>query len=126
MTPRIWLALCIAALSLGCDRAPREVPVAEKAALPEEPTKLATPDVARMSYDPATRVLTLYDLDGGQKWMLAAPWNKRSEPVGNDVTFMSEVDVDKVTVFYTTAAGQTSPKVSLREILTQSISTTRR
>lgn len=129
MASRIWLFGLSFTLAFGCDRSPRgSLPSAEATAeaIEEPHSKLAKPDVMRMSYDATSRVLHLYDLEVGQKWMLSVPWSKRSEPVENDHNFMNELDLEKVAVFYTTSNGQVSAKVTLREIMTQTVSHVRR
>jgi hypothetical protein len=53
--------------------------------------------------------------------MLVTPWNRKGERVGVNHAFMSEVDLDKVAVYYTTAGGQASPRVTLRDIVTVNV-----
>lgn len=87
--------------------------------LPTDPTaKLPKPDAARIDYDPNTRTLVLYDLpDAAAKWMLHVPEQSKGVPVNSIHQFMDEIDPDRVAVFYTTADGQPSPRVTLREVL---------
>ena len=134
MTPtrmRAVAALAAAAglvLLPGCDDSSRQ-PAAAKAdagkadADRSRPAATPTsnvpkPDPARIAYDPASRTLTLYDLpDAAAKWMLHVPDQPKGVPVNAVHRFMDEIDPDRVAVFYTTPAGQASPRVSLREVL---------
>jgi len=85
---------------------------------PADPTaKVPKPDPALMGYDPDTRTLVLYHLPDEGRWMLHLPDQPKGVPVNDVHRFMDEVDVDRVAVFYTTAAGQPSPRVTLREVL---------
>jgi hypothetical protein len=107
----------------GCDAAPRETATTHRA--PATSAKAATlvrPDAFRISYDADRRLLTLYDLPDDQaRWMLSTPRNAKGEPVTSGHVFASEVDLDRVTVFYTTK-GVASPAISLREVLTLHVS----
>jgi hypothetical protein len=119
------------ALSTGCGDSSRQpaaeakadaekaVADADRLRLPSDPTaKVPRPDADLIGYDPDTRTLVLYDLpDAAAKWMLHLPDQPRGVPVNVVHRFMEEVDADKVAVFYTTAAGQPSPRVTLRDIL---------
>jgi hypothetical protein len=119
------------ALSAGCGDSSRQPAVEAKAdadqavadadrlRLPTDPTaKVPKPDADLIGYDPDTRTLVLYSLpDAASKWMLHLPDQPRGVPVNAVHQFMEEVDADKVAVFYTTAAGQSSPRVTLRDIL---------
>jgi hypothetical protein len=86
---------------------------------PVDPTtaKVPKPDLARIGYDSDTRTLVLYDLPDAAKWMLHLPEQPKGVPVNPVHQFMDDVDVDRVAVFYTTAAGHPSPRVTLREVL---------
>jgi hypothetical protein len=87
---------------------------------PADPTtvKVPRPDPGLIGYDADTRTLVLYDLpDSASKWMLHLPEQPKGVPVNPVHQFMTDVDVDRVAVFYTTAAGLPSPRVTLREVL---------
>ena len=118
------------ALSTGCGDTARQpaaevqadadkTAAADRLRLPTDPTaKVPRPDADLIGYDPDTRTLVLYSLpDAASKWMLHLPDQVRGVPVNVVHQFMEEVDADKVAVFYTTAAGQPSPRVTLREVL---------
>jgi hypothetical protein len=119
------------ALSTGCGDSSRQpaaeakadaaqaVADADRLRMPTDPTaKVPRPDADLIAYDPDTRTLVLYPLpDAASKWMLHLPDQPRGVPVNAVHQFMEEVDADKVAVFYTTAAGQSSPRVTLRDIL---------
>jgi hypothetical protein len=140
MTPiRMRSAMAIVAgavgfiLAAGCDGSSRQPAAgqaqveADKAAAadvargrgPADPTaKVPKPDLAMIGYDPGARRLVLYRLpDAAAKWMLHVPEQPKGVPVNEIHQFMEEVDLDRVAVFYTTATGQASPRVTLREIL---------
>jgi hypothetical protein len=114
--------------AIGCADSTRRQPAVEvqveaegddRPRLPTDPTaKLPKPDAARIHYDPNTRTLVLYDLpDAAAKWMLHVPEQSKGVPVNSIHQFMDEIDPDRVAVFYTTADGQPSPRVTLREVL---------
>ena len=125
MTPtRTWAAVAAAGLVLlpGCDDSSRQPAAAQAEAAKGGPTgqtaKLPKPDPALIGYDPDTRTLVLYPLpDAADRWMLHVPDQPKGVPVNTVHQFMEEIDPDKVAVFYTTAAGQPSPRVTLREVL---------
>jgi hypothetical protein len=76
------------------------------------------PDATRLRYDSASRTLEAGDppVPGGQ-WMLSSPKEPRGVPFERSYQFPPAVDPDKVAVFYTSATGQASQTVSLREIV---------
>jgi hypothetical protein len=128
MTPtRTWgmcLGLGLGLTATGCDVSPRE----PAAALTQDPaapmrstqpsiTPVARPDLARMTFDPETRRLSLYPPAKGGTWVLRTPWNGKGEPITTDHGFMDEVDLERTTVFYMTENGFASPAVTLREVL---------
>ncbi len=83
------------------------------------PWQLPKPDLARLRFDPTTRTLELYQLDGKDaRWMLVTPADPRGVPVDRLYQFPTtmDLDLDRVGVFYI-LAGRTSPSVTLREIL---------
>ena len=87
--------------------------------LTDPAAKVPRPDAARIGYDPDTRTLVLYALpDAAAKWMLHLPDQPLGVPVNTVHQFMGEVDTDRVAVSYTTAAGQPSPRVTLRDVIT--------
>ncbi|CAN5531689.1 hypothetical protein BH11PLA2_BH11PLA2_39170 [soil metagenome] len=117
------LAVLSTVMLTGCDSAPRDTAqvTGHPATAAATPT-LARPDAYRIGYDPATRILSLYELPDDQvRWMISSQRNLKGEPVNNGYTFASEVDLDNVAVFYTTARGQSSPRITLREVLTMQI-----
>jgi hypothetical protein len=78
------------------------------------------PDLTRLTFDPSTRTLTLYELsDRSARWMLATPAAPAGVPVDREYMFPPEVDLDldQITVFYTVPNRRPSPAVSLREII---------
>jgi hypothetical protein len=88
-----------------------------------EPAAIPRPDAPkpaadRLRYDPATRTLAL---DGppvpGGRWMLGTPAEPRGVPVEGAYQFPPSVDLDRVTVFYTSANGRPSQPVALREVI---------
>lgn len=131
--PRTWVIAAAGLLvTTGCDGSSRQPAAAAKAdadkaakddadrpRLPADPTtKLPRPDPALIGYDPDTRTLVLYALpDPSAKWMLHVPDQPKGVPVTAVHQFMEEIDPDRVAVFYTTAAGLPSPRVTLREVL---------
>lgn len=114
-----WTWLLIV-LVVGCDHSPRgtaDSPGSDAGTRP----MLPKPDPTRMSYDPAARILQLYELpDEHARWMMITPRNRIGEPVSLYHVFMDEVDLDGVMLFVTTGHLK-SPKVSLREILSMNI-----
>src|SRR5262249_22813169 len=120
-------------LAAGCD-APRE-PAGEirtptaSADTPHpapEPIAPATraqapkPEVGRITFDPTTRRLTLYELsDRSARWMIVSAAAATPVPVDREHDFPPGMDIDleHTTVFYTIPNRRPSPAVSLREIL---------
>jgi hypothetical protein len=118
---RAWAVVLTVGVA-GCDggRVPSAaVPPSTARTRPQDPgTKVPRPDPALIDYDPATRTLVLYQLaDAGAKWLIQLPDSPSGVPVNPTHQFMDEPDADRVAVFYTTAAGQPSPRVSLAEVL---------
>lgn len=108
-------------LIAGCDHSPRgtaDTPGPDAGARP----MLPKPDPFRMSYDPAARILQLYELpDEHARWMMITPRNRIGEPVSLYHAFMDDdVDLDGVMLFYTTG-NLKSQRVSLREIITMNV-----
>ncbi len=125
MTLRLKLAVMAVALSIGCDRTPRQDAAAVTPPVDKAKAMLPRPDPFRMCYNADTRMLSLYDLAENEgRWMLVTPRNKSGEPVSVDHAFMSDVNLDAVAIFYTTPSGLTSPQVTLREIVTTHVATT--
>ena len=114
------LAVCAAVL-VGCDNGPRDSVALSKAPATAAKTTLPKPDAYRISYDAGSRTLSLYDLPDDQaRWMITSPRNAKGEPVSNGHTFTSDIDLDSVSVFYTTH-GLASPTITLREVLTMQV-----
>jgi hypothetical protein len=135
-TDRLFPALLAASAWLaaaGCDAQPRgtvtdahTAPTAPAPARQGQEFVLATapqpqkPDLTRLGFDPSTRTLTLYELpDRSARWMLASPDAPTGVPVDREYNFPPEVDLDldRVSVFYTVPNRRPSPTVSLREIV---------
>lgn len=121
MLPRTALPAMLAILMIGCDQSPREVSQPRDGG--DDPrNRLARPDVFRMSYDPHSRVLYLYELPDDGSWMIATPWSRAGEPVSLSHQFRTEIDPAAVAVFYKLPGGQTSPRVLLGEIIGMAVS----
>jgi hypothetical protein len=126
-----WSAAAGLFLETGCgdtSRQPAAEVHADKAATADaghprvttDPTaRVPKPDAALIGYDPDTRTLVLYPLpDAAAKWVLHLPDHPRGVPVNTVHKFMEEIDPDRVAVSYTTSTGQSSPRVTLREVIT--------
>jgi hypothetical protein len=82
--------------------------------------RASKPDLARIKYDTANQVLTLYELpDRSARWMLATPANPGGVPVDREYQFPPSMafDLEQVAVFYTVPDRLPSPTVTLREIV---------
>ncbi len=125
----------VASWAVGCDTSRRQpaddspsATASTEAAHPSPehlaPVTLAQapkPDLGRLTYDPAHRKLTLYDLpDRTARWMIVVPPSTSAVPVvDSEYEFppMVSLDPDQVTVFYTVPNRRPSPSVTLREIV---------
>ena len=126
VSPVLWLA------TVGCEAQQRDSAEVEPApaAVPTRPpsdslhppaprTQPVKPDLTRMTYDPANRTLTLYELpDRSAKWVVSLPMERKEVPVDAQYQFPPGVDFDpdQVTVFFTVPNRLPSPAVTLREI----------
>jgi hypothetical protein len=121
------------AAASGCDAQPRatstELRSVPTTATPTRPgdefvrapaPQPSKPDLTRLGFDLSTRTLTLYELpEQSGRWMLASPAAPAGVPVEREYKFPPEadLDLDRVTVYYTVANRRPSPTVSLREII---------
>ena len=136
MLTRTALLLLLAALlasGTGCEAQPRTAAIESDGGptVPPRPSpdplhtpapraQAPKPDLARMKYDPAGQVLTLYELpDRSARWMLATPAVPAGVPVDREYQFPPSMafDLEQVAVFYTVPNRLPSPTVTLREIL---------
>ena len=129
----IVVAVAAALGGAGCDAQPREAAVADadpQLASPTaraEPVRTAdrrdqppAPDVTRLSFDPSTRTLRLYDLpEKSARWMLKLPAAPSGVPVDGAYQFPMGMDFDPtdVAVYYTLPNRRPSPGVSLQEVM---------
>jgi hypothetical protein len=106
----------VAMIGVGCDRGPRDDVRAARLPGTSSKSTLPRPDAHRIRFDAASRTLSLYDLaDDQARWMLAGPRTSQGEPVSSGHVFTSDVDLDRVSVFYT-IRGLASPALTLREV----------
>jgi hypothetical protein len=78
------------------------------------------PDLARLEYDSARRVLKVYTLDNrAARWTLKFPGVPMGTAVIDEYEFPAtcDIDPDQITLFYTTPNHRASASVTLREII---------
>ena len=120
-----FVALVGVAAAVGCDGSPPAagtIPSArgDRAAAGPDQTALVKPDPLAIQYTPATRTLELSAPPvPGARWLLVLSAEPRGVPVDGVYQFpeMAEPDLDETAVCYRTRQGQTSPRVTLREVV---------
>ena len=108
----------------GCDGSPSAISTIPSAretrtAGPDRST-LVKPDPLSIQYSPATRTLELSAPPvPGARWLLILSAEPRGIPVDGVHQFpeMAEPDLDETAICYRTKQGQTSPQVTLREVI---------
>ncbi len=76
---------------------------------------LPPPDTDRINYDGPSRTLTLYELNGNDRWIIRLP----GEAVGREIApryRIPEVDLTQVMVYYTRPGMHPSVAVSVQQI----------
>ena len=76
---------------------------------------LPAPEVDRITYDPRTRTLTLYDLAGNDRWAVKLPGDTTGRPVPAQHR-IPDVDPSDVVVYYTRPGFLPSAPVSVKQI----------
>ena len=77
--------------------------------------ELPLPDADRMSYEHTSRMLTLYDLPGNDRWMVQLP-DGSTQPTGSQFRLPADVDPEKVLVYYSRPGVKPSSAVSVKFI----------
>lgn len=127
------VVVAAAVAAAGCDASPRGGAVADADSQLVSPTartepphgpgrrdQPSAPDVTRLSFDPSTRTLRLYDLpEKSARWMLKLPAAPGGVPVDGAYQFPMDADLDPagVAVYYTLPNRRPSPGVSLQEVM---------
>lgn len=117
----------VAALAVGCDSTPPDRPEPPRPTADAAPPTRGNPDVrtgtpkpdpARLTYDPATATLTVYDLPGvPAQWMVRTGGQRAGVPIPRTHQFAAPVRAETVSVFYAVPNGGTSDPVTLQDII---------
>jgi len=113
------------AVAVGCDSTPTDRPPPARAAEsaparghPDVRTGTPKPDPKRLSYDPTTFTLTVYELPGvSAQWMVRTGGKRVGVPIPRTHRFAAPVKAESTSVFYAVPNGGTSDPVTLRDIL---------
>ncbi|MGL6072892.1 MAG: hypothetical protein ACRC8S_01900 [Fimbriiglobus sp.] len=128
------LAAVVLAIGVaGCETSPNastaDTRIVETASIHPKPDaatvqgtrqEVQRPDLTRLEYDSARRVLKVYTLENrAARWMLTFPGAPMGTAVMNEYAFPEtcDLDLDQVTLFYTTPNHRASASVTLREII---------
>jgi len=123
---RILVAAVTAVVAVGCDSTPTDRPQPARPAAASVPTRgnpdvrtgTPRPDPKRLTYDPDTLTLTVYELPGGPaQWMVRAGGQRAGVPIAHTHRFPVPVKAEAVSVFYAVPNGGTSDPVTLQDIL---------
>lgn len=124
---RMLLTLTLSAVvGAGCDSTPTDRPPPARPAAdaapsrghPDVRTGTPRPDPKRLSYDPATFTLTVYEMPGvPAQWMVRTGGQRAGVPIPRTHRFAAPVRTDSTSVFYAVPNGGTSDPVTLRDIL---------
>jgi len=124
---RTLLALLLTTVvgSVGCDSTPTDRPpparpaaVAPPRGHPDVRTGTPKPDPKRLSYDPTTFTLTVYEVPGvPAQWMVRTGGQRAGVPIPRTHRFAAPVKAESTSVFYAVPNGGTSDPVTLRDIL---------
>ena len=125
--PRTRTLVAALAVAVGCDSTPTDRPEpARPAAADSVPTRgnpdvrtgTPRPDPKRLTYDPDTLTLTVYELPGGPaQWMVRTGGQRAGVPIAHTHRFPMPVKAEAVSVFYAVPNGGTSDPVTLQDIL---------
>ena len=120
-------ALAALAVAGGCDSTPADRPEPARPAAadatpsrgnPDVRTGTPRPDPKRLTYDPTTHTLTVYEVPGvPAQWMVRTGNQRSGVPIPRTHRFATPVRAEAVSVFYAVPNGGTSDPVTLRDII---------
>jgi hypothetical protein len=123
---RMLVSAFTVAVAAGCDSTPADRPEPARPAAeappsrgnPDVRTGTPRPDPKRLSYDPTTFTLTVYDVPGvPAQWMVRTGGQRAGVPIPQTHRFAAPVKAQTVSVFYAVPNGGTSDPVTLQDIL---------
>ena len=79
-------------------------------------TNLPAPNADRITYDEHSRMLTLYDLPGNDRWMIQMPGDEVAQPAASPQRIPTDAKLSHVTVSYVRPGMKPSVAISVQQI----------